>query len=131
MYPVGRFPPGGGSILFPPQSQTAPSPCACPCLGPCYPDLLHVGTGSTNAPRHFQGAGGKLQAFDIDIARMIAQGGLEPMQVFYNTAWRRCGTARKSRRKLKCFRLMQPIEPNSTQRMLNKLSASPVMAIED
>jgi hypothetical protein len=26
-----------------------------------------------------------LQGFDIDIARMVAKGGLEPMQVFYNT----------------------------------------------
>ncbi|MEB0046648.1 MULTISPECIES: transporter substrate-binding domain-containing protein [unclassified Pseudomonas] len=35
---------------------------------------LMVGTGSTNAPWHFQGADGKLQGFDIDIGRMIAKG---------------------------------------------------------
>lgn len=35
---------------------------------------LIVGTGSTNAPWHFQGADGKLQGFDIDIARMVAKG---------------------------------------------------------
>ncbi|MDB6049194.1 MAG: amino acid transporter substrate-binding protein [Pseudomonas sp.] len=35
---------------------------------------LVVGTGSTNAPWHFQGADGKLQGFDIDIARMVAKG---------------------------------------------------------
>ena len=35
---------------------------------------LLVGTGSTNAPWHFQGADGKLQGFDIDIGRMIAKG---------------------------------------------------------
>src|SRR3990167_963473 len=35
---------------------------------------LIVGTGSTNAPWHFQGADGKLQGFDIDIGKMIANG---------------------------------------------------------
>jgi polar amino acid transport system substrate-binding protein len=35
---------------------------------------LVVGTGSTNAPWHFQGADGKLQGFDIDISRMVAKG---------------------------------------------------------
>lgn len=35
---------------------------------------LVVGTGSTNAPWHFQGADGTLQGFDIDIARMVAKG---------------------------------------------------------
>jgi polar amino acid transport system substrate-binding protein len=35
---------------------------------------LIVGTGSTNAPWHFRGADGKLQGFDIDIARMVAKG---------------------------------------------------------
>ncbi|WP_426139584.1 transporter substrate-binding domain-containing protein [Pseudomonas sp. DWP3-1-2] len=35
---------------------------------------LIVGTGSTNAPWHFQGADGKLQGFDIDIGRIIAKG---------------------------------------------------------
>ncbi|ARU86749.1 transporter substrate-binding domain-containing protein [Pseudomonas sp. M30-35] len=35
---------------------------------------LIVGTGSTNAPWHFQGADGQLQGFDIDIARMVAKG---------------------------------------------------------
>lgn len=35
---------------------------------------LVVGTGSTNAPWGFQGADGKLQGFDIDIARIIAKG---------------------------------------------------------
>ncbi|MCV9877877.1 transporter substrate-binding domain-containing protein [Brenneria izbisi] len=35
---------------------------------------LIVGTGSTNAPWGFQGADGKLQGFDIDIAHMIAKG---------------------------------------------------------
>ncbi|SDT13257.1 amino acid ABC transporter substrate-binding protein, PAAT family [Pseudomonas asplenii] len=35
---------------------------------------LIVGTGSTNAPWHFQGADGKLQGFDIDIGGMIAKG---------------------------------------------------------
>lgn len=35
---------------------------------------LVVGTGSTNAPWHFQGADGQLQGFDIDIARMVAKG---------------------------------------------------------
>lgn len=35
---------------------------------------LIVGTGSTNAPWHFQGTDGKLQGFDIDIARMVAKG---------------------------------------------------------
>ncbi|KIH83682.1 transporter substrate-binding domain-containing protein [Pseudomonas batumici] len=35
---------------------------------------LVVGTGSTNAPWHFQGADGKLQGFDIDIGGMIAKG---------------------------------------------------------
>ncbi|MBU0523229.1 MULTISPECIES: transporter substrate-binding domain-containing protein [Pseudomonas] len=35
---------------------------------------LIVGTGSTNAPWHFQGADGKLQGFDIDIGKMIAKG---------------------------------------------------------
>lgn len=35
---------------------------------------LIVGTGSTNAPWHFQGADGKLQGVDIDIARMVAKG---------------------------------------------------------
>ncbi|WP_044901189.1 transporter substrate-binding domain-containing protein [Pseudomonas sp. CFII64] len=35
---------------------------------------LVVGTGSTNAPWHFQGADGKLQGFDIDIGRIIAKG---------------------------------------------------------
>jgi polar amino acid transport system substrate-binding protein len=35
---------------------------------------LIVGTGSTNAPWHFQGADGKLQGFDIDIARLVAKG---------------------------------------------------------
>ena len=35
---------------------------------------LIVGTGSTNAAWHFQGADGKLQGFDIDIARMVAKG---------------------------------------------------------
>ena len=35
---------------------------------------LIVGTGSTNAPWHFQGADGKLQGFDIDIGHMIAKG---------------------------------------------------------
>ncbi|CAH0224575.1 transporter substrate-binding domain-containing protein [Pseudomonas mediterranea] len=35
---------------------------------------LIVGTGSTNAPWHFQGADGKLQGFDIDIAQMVAKG---------------------------------------------------------
>ncbi|KPA91959.1 MULTISPECIES: transporter substrate-binding domain-containing protein [Pseudomonas] len=35
---------------------------------------LIVGTGSTNAPWHFQGADGKLQGFDIDIGAMIAKG---------------------------------------------------------
>ncbi|WP_085714859.1 transporter substrate-binding domain-containing protein [Pseudomonas sp. B28(2017)] len=35
---------------------------------------LIVGTGSTNAPWHFQGADGKLQGFDIDIGRIVAKG---------------------------------------------------------
>ncbi|WP_077045202.1 transporter substrate-binding domain-containing protein [Pseudomonas sp. KK4] len=35
---------------------------------------LIVGTGSTNAPWHFQGADGKLQGFDIDIGHIIAKG---------------------------------------------------------
>lgn len=35
---------------------------------------LIMGTGSTNAPWHFQGADGKLQGFDIDIGHMIAKG---------------------------------------------------------
>lgn len=35
---------------------------------------LIVGTGSTNASWHFQGADGKLQGFDIDIARIVAKG---------------------------------------------------------
>lgn len=35
---------------------------------------LLVGTGSTNAPWHFQGADGKLQGFDIDIGRIVAKG---------------------------------------------------------
>ena len=35
---------------------------------------LIVGTGSTNAPWHFQGADGKLQGFDIDIAQIVAKG---------------------------------------------------------
>jgi polar amino acid transport system substrate-binding protein len=35
---------------------------------------LVVGTGSTNAPWHFQGADGTLQGFDIDIGRMVAKG---------------------------------------------------------
>ena len=35
---------------------------------------LIVGTGSTNAPWHFQGADGKLQGFDIDIGRVVAKG---------------------------------------------------------
>lgn len=35
---------------------------------------LVVGTGSTNAPWHFQGADGKLQGFDIDIGHIIAKG---------------------------------------------------------
>ena len=35
---------------------------------------LIVGTGSTNAPWHFQGADGKLQGCDIDIGHMIAKG---------------------------------------------------------
>ena len=35
---------------------------------------LVVGTGSTNAPWHFQGADGKLQGFDIDIGRIVAKG---------------------------------------------------------
>lgn len=35
---------------------------------------LVVGTGSTNAPWHFQGADGKLQGFDIDISKVIAKG---------------------------------------------------------
>ena len=35
---------------------------------------LIVGTGSTNAPWHFQGADGNLQGFDIDIGKMIAKG---------------------------------------------------------
>ena len=34
---------------------------------------LVVGTGSTNAPWHFKGADGKLQGFDIDVAKMIAK----------------------------------------------------------
>ncbi|EHK68472.1 amino acid ABC transporter substrate-binding portion, partial [Pseudomonas psychrotolerans L19] len=33
-----------------------------------------MGTGSTNAPWHFQGADGKLQGFDIDISKVIAKG---------------------------------------------------------
>ena len=33
---------------------------------------LIVGTGSTNAPWHFQGADGKLQGFDIDLAAELA-----------------------------------------------------------
>ncbi len=35
---------------------------------------LIVGTGSTNAPWHFQGADGKLQGFDIDIGHIDRQG---------------------------------------------------------
>ncbi len=35
---------------------------------------LIVGTGSTNAPWHFQGTDGKLQGFDIDIGRIVAKG---------------------------------------------------------
>ncbi|SEM48488.1 amino acid ABC transporter substrate-binding protein, PAAT family [Pseudomonas sp. ok272] len=35
---------------------------------------LIVGTGSTNAPWHFQGADGTLQGFDIDIGRIVAKG---------------------------------------------------------
>ena len=35
---------------------------------------LIVGTGSTNAPWHFQGADGKLQGFDIDIGKIVAKG---------------------------------------------------------
>ena len=35
---------------------------------------LIVGTGSTNAPWHFQGADGKLQGFDIDIGHIVAKG---------------------------------------------------------
>jgi polar amino acid transport system substrate-binding protein len=35
---------------------------------------LIVGTGSTNAPWHFQDASGQLVGFDIDIARIIAKG---------------------------------------------------------
>ena len=34
---------------------------------------LVVGTGSTNAPWHFKGADGKLQGFDIDMAKIIAK----------------------------------------------------------
>ena len=34
---------------------------------------LIVGTGSTNAPWHFKGADGKLQGFDIDMAKIIAK----------------------------------------------------------
>ena len=34
---------------------------------------LVVGTGSTNAPWHFKGADGKLQGFDIDMAKVIAK----------------------------------------------------------
>jgi polar amino acid transport system substrate-binding protein len=35
---------------------------------------LVVGTGSTNAPWHFQGVDGKLHGFDIDIGHIIAKG---------------------------------------------------------
>jgi polar amino acid transport system substrate-binding protein len=34
---------------------------------------LVVGSGSTNAPWHFKGADGKLQGFDIDMAKIIAK----------------------------------------------------------
>ena len=34
---------------------------------------LIVGTGSTNAPWHFKGEDGKLQGFDIDIAKILAK----------------------------------------------------------
>ncbi|MBE9605114.1 transporter substrate-binding domain-containing protein [Acetobacteraceae bacterium H6797] len=34
---------------------------------------LIVGTGSTNPPWHFQGADGKLQGMDIDLARLLAK----------------------------------------------------------
>lgn len=34
---------------------------------------LVVGTGSTNAPWHFKGADGKLQGFDIDMAKIVAK----------------------------------------------------------
>ena len=34
---------------------------------------LIVGTGSTNAPWHFKGADGKLQGFDVDMAKIVAK----------------------------------------------------------
>src|SRR4051794_40628029 len=51
------------------------------CVGPrgrqarpgSRPRQAGVGTGSTNAPWHFKGADGKLQGFDIDMAKIIAK----------------------------------------------------------
>ena len=44
---------------------------------------LIVGTGSTNAPWHFQGADGKLQGFDIDIGRIVAKGLLNQIDKYF------------------------------------------------
>jgi ABC-type amino acid transport substrate-binding protein len=38
---------------------------------------LIVGTGSTNAPWHFEDEGGKLVGMDITMARILAQGLLD------------------------------------------------------
>ncbi|MFC4167283.1 transporter substrate-binding domain-containing protein [Teichococcus aestuarii] len=64
---------GGAAALFAPKGAVAQT------LGKSKLQVIKergrliVGTGSTNPPWHFEGADGKLQGMDIDLARLLAK----------------------------------------------------------
>lgn len=64
---------GGAAALFAPRGAVAQTVGKSKLQVIKERGRLIVGTGSTNPPWHFEGADGKLQGMDIDLARLLAK----------------------------------------------------------
>jgi polar amino acid transport system substrate-binding protein len=64
---------GGAAALFTPRGAVAQTVARSKLQTIKERGRLIVGTGSTNPPWHFEGADGKLQGMDIDLARLLAK----------------------------------------------------------
>ncbi|WP_419895990.1 transporter substrate-binding domain-containing protein [Roseomonas sp. USHLN139] len=64
---------GGAAALFAPRGAMAQTVTRSKLQTIKERGKLIVGTGSTNPPWHFEGADGKLQGMDIDLARLLAK----------------------------------------------------------
>ncbi|ONG51891.1 ABC transporter substrate-binding protein [Pseudoroseomonas deserti] len=64
---------GGAAALFAPRGAMAQTVTRSKLQTIKERGRLIVGTGSTNPPWHFEGADGKLQGMDIDLARLLAK----------------------------------------------------------